>query len=178
MYPSKFLEKWLSKIILKRPTASHLQLYRALERASVKLVNARSHLLFNETCYNNNLLPQFTHVNVPDEATRPTSTVLDLRRELNSNAIEKQRKAIAENEKLVSQAYDALKNTLNSDLRMKAYSSLLQKILLKKETELNIIHMPKIMNLFGGETFLKQERDFVINLSSTPISEDIMQVMD
>ena len=39
----------------------HLQLYRALERASVKLVNACSHLLFNETSYNNNLLPQFIH---------------------------------------------------------------------------------------------------------------------
>ena len=46
------LSRWLSKVILRTSTATNLHLYRILERTSLKLISARSHLLFNETCYN------------------------------------------------------------------------------------------------------------------------------
>ena len=64
MHFSVPLTKWLSKVILKTSTRENLSIFRALERLSIKLVNARSDLLHNETCSNNNLLPQFTNINI------------------------------------------------------------------------------------------------------------------
>ena len=45
--------RWLSKFILRTLTLNNFHLYRILEITSLKLPNARSHLLFNETCSEN-----------------------------------------------------------------------------------------------------------------------------
>ena len=56
------LAKWLSKVIPKTPTRKNLSIFRALERPSIKLMIALSHLLYDETCSNNNLWSQFTNL--------------------------------------------------------------------------------------------------------------------
>ena len=58
----RLLAKWPLNVALKTSTREHLSTFRALERFSIELMNARLHLLYNETCSNNNLLPIFTNV--------------------------------------------------------------------------------------------------------------------
>ena len=53
------LAKELSKVNLETFTRENMSILRDLERLSIKLVNTRSHLLYNETCSNKILLPQF-----------------------------------------------------------------------------------------------------------------------
>ena len=53
---------WLSKVVLRTSNQNELHLFRVLEKTSLKLLNARSHLLFCETSLNNNLLPNFTNI--------------------------------------------------------------------------------------------------------------------
>ena len=63
MYPPKtvhFLTFWTSKIILKVLPPEILDIFRKLERTSKKLLTAKSHRSFNETCFNNDLLPNYS----------------------------------------------------------------------------------------------------------------------
>ena len=58
------ITKWLSRIILKQNILPNhtLLLYRKLERTAIRLASARAHRSFNETCINNNLLPNYTNI--------------------------------------------------------------------------------------------------------------------
>jgi len=58
----KYIVKWLSFIILKNTNRDVLKLFRDLERIKIKLVKKRSHLVFNQTCLNNKLLPTYTNI--------------------------------------------------------------------------------------------------------------------
>ena len=91
--------------------------------------------------------------------------------------MEKNLKTVCEYEKLVSEARDALKIAVNDELRLSAYLELLNKVLHKKETDLNTVHLRKINNMYRDNIFVKQERNCVINLQDTVISDDIMQVL-
>ena len=58
----KFITKWLSNCILNLITDSEKHLFRQLEKASIKTAEARAHRLFNQTCINSNLLPNYTSI--------------------------------------------------------------------------------------------------------------------
>ena len=55
---------WLSKVILKISDLNIKNKFRKLERISLKIAAVKSHLMFNETCLNNNLLPKYTNIYV------------------------------------------------------------------------------------------------------------------
>ena len=50
----KVLSFWYSKIVLRFLKDNEKTMYRNLERSILKLKKYKSHLMFNETCYNNN----------------------------------------------------------------------------------------------------------------------------
>ena len=50
----------MSKIILNIINRECLIKFRNLEKNKIKLVTVKSHLLFNITCVNNELLPNYT----------------------------------------------------------------------------------------------------------------------
>ena len=56
------LTKWLSKIIIKISDSTTLHAYRTLERNCTKLAKTLSHRSFNETCLNNDLLPNYSNI--------------------------------------------------------------------------------------------------------------------
>ena len=90
--------KWLSRIVLKNnviPTNT-LHIYRKLERTALRLASARAHISFNETCINNNLLPNYTNIRLHDNAVRAQPFVKDFREELILNQITKQTNEIDE----------------------------------------------------------------------------------
>ena len=53
---------WLSKVILKIIPPEIKSLYRNVEKTNIKLCNLKSHQIFNITCLNNNLLPNYTDI--------------------------------------------------------------------------------------------------------------------
>ena len=56
------LSRWLSRCIL-RVTSEKIKLkFRQLEKCKLKNIKEKSHLVFNETCLNNNLLPVYTNI--------------------------------------------------------------------------------------------------------------------
>ena len=58
----RFLSFWYSKIVLRFLTDNEKIMYRNLERNTLKLERNKFHLMFNETCYNNNILPTYTNI--------------------------------------------------------------------------------------------------------------------
>ena len=54
------LSRWLSRCILRVTKEKNKEKFRQLEKYKVKNLKAKSHLFFNETCLNNNLLPVYT----------------------------------------------------------------------------------------------------------------------
>ena len=56
------LSFWYSKIVLRFLTDNEKIIYRNLERKILKLEGDKSHLMFNETCYNNDILPIHTNM--------------------------------------------------------------------------------------------------------------------
>ena len=58
----KMCIKWLSSIILRISSIDIKNLYRNLEKQKVKIEKLNSHLILNETCINNELLPNYTHI--------------------------------------------------------------------------------------------------------------------
>ena len=81
---------WLSKVILKIIPADIKMLYRNVEKSNIKLCTIMSHYTFNTTCLNNNLLPNYTNVRLHNEVTRTEDFVLDFRRKLLTEEINKQ----------------------------------------------------------------------------------------
>ena len=52
---------WLSRIILRSMSTVQMSQYRVVEKLGVKLEKYKCHLLYNETCLNNDLLPKYTN---------------------------------------------------------------------------------------------------------------------
>ena len=59
---NKYLSLWLSFVILRISNEEIKLKFREIERISLKIVNLSCHLSFNETCFNNSLLPTYTNI--------------------------------------------------------------------------------------------------------------------
>ena len=58
----KVVKKWLSFISLRTAIPATKLKFRDIEKLRYKLTALQSHLCFNETCLNNNLLPTYTNI--------------------------------------------------------------------------------------------------------------------
>jgi len=68
---------WLSLSILKTSPPSIKLKYREVEKIAIKLAKTESHLLFNETCLNNRLLPTYTKVSVHYKYSRERKGLIE-----------------------------------------------------------------------------------------------------
>ena len=59
---NKYFIKWLSFIILRKIPEDTKNKFRLLEKSSKKLNKTQCHLVFNETCVRNELLPKHTNI--------------------------------------------------------------------------------------------------------------------
>ena len=57
-----FATLWMSKVITKLINGNVRKLFRDIEKKSIKLIEIKSHRAFNECCFNNNLLPNYTNI--------------------------------------------------------------------------------------------------------------------
>ena len=168
---------WMSKVVLRTSNQNELHLFRVLEKTSLKLLNARSHLLFCETSLNNNLLPNFTNISLSDDATRPPSIEENCRGDLLEHQISKQVKAITELEDAVDNATTELKTAIGEGIRYQAHLCHLDRVLDKREAALEITHKRKLCHLYGSDILIKKERETLVNLSNAEVDVNVKQVM-
>ena len=58
----KFLIRWFSSTILRHSPRNIILKFRQIEKLLNKIVHLKGHLSFNETCFNNALLPVYTNI--------------------------------------------------------------------------------------------------------------------
>ena len=58
----KVLSFWYSKIILRFFKVNEKDIYRNREGNTIKFKKYKSHLMFNEACYNNDILPTYGNI--------------------------------------------------------------------------------------------------------------------
>ena len=153
-------------------------MFRELEKLQLKLVCLVSHRTFNETCLNNDLLPTYTNIRLHDEAARTKEYVLDFRRKILSNEIQGQTIEISEISRELIEKRTKFKEILDSDIKLCAFESFLDRIITTKRISLEIVHQHKLTRLYHGEIFLKDGHDSVINLSSCNIDESLKRVFN
>ena len=169
--------KWLSRIVLKTSSREVVQKYREVEKLSLKCCNVRSHRTFNECCLNNKLLPIYTNVRLHDGAARTHSYVNEFRLKLVETEVEKQNEELIKLEDVLADKIHELSECVNSDLRIAAFLSFLNRVCEAKRLSLAVKHQRKLTNLYGSEIFLKQDTDRVLNLSTVKISTKIERIL-
>ena len=174
----KFILTWHSKIILKTLPIATKTIFRKYEKSMSKLVTLRAHLLFNETCKNNELLPIYTNIRLHNEATRHENFVLDFRKDLIDNEIKKQIEEISTITAKCDQIKKELQEDVNSAFRFESLSMFLQSILQNLSRSLYYKHTEKLTKLHGSPLLLKQQPDSVINLSNLVLDEETKDILN
>ena len=57
-----FVTLWMSKVITKLINGNERKLFRDIEKKSIKLIETKSHRVFNGCCLNDNWLPNYTNI--------------------------------------------------------------------------------------------------------------------
>ena len=157
--------KWLSFTIL-RSTPLQLKFYfRNIEKKSIKLEKVKSHRSFNETCLINGLLPNYTNIRLHDDAARGEAFVNEFRANLVKRQIEQQSSVINTLTEEVLRAKNDFQQLVNSDLRLGAFTLLLERICAGVRARTTAVQNRKLCKLYGGPILPKQHRDSVVNLS-------------
>ena len=119
----------------------------------------------------------FTNVKLHDEATKDANFTKEFRMKLICEQVEKQTAEIEALESEVKQCEKVLENTSASVIRMNIFTICLQKNSHGKLTNLEIVRKNKLGKLYGGQMFIKEEREPVINLSNVDLDPIIRNAM-
>ena len=161
--PNKFLEYavciFLSRIVLRKLTATGKVIFRKLEDKSKKYVTHQADIKFINFCIINRLLPKFVQ-NARNEESSTDSKISRLQREI----IKKQKDLIQIQE-------DTIRLTIQLQRaipKLYFYSCIefLKRTLKSLESDTALRHEKKLRNLYHGDIFMKSSQDNVINLSS------------
>ena len=150
--------------------------FRILERKSIKLIKTTNHLLYNETCINNSLLPTYTNIRLHDDAARLEPFVLDFRKDLILRQIRENKELINNLQCEIVNQKKLISELMNSETRYNALMIFLDRTLKRVDSESREIKLKKLCETFGGDILLKQNRDSVINLSSVELDSDIRDI--
>jgi len=172
-----FISRWFSFSILRSSTRDILAEFRVLERLILKVVRSQSHLNFNETCINNNLLPTYTNVKLHDGAASSETFVVNFRLKLVQRQVEHHRTELLSLKSQYEEKLNNFRSLIDSPLRTDAYLTLLSRISRRKVDELNEVQRGKLYRLYGSPILLKQNVDSVVNLSSAVIDKDIQEIL-
>ena len=173
-----YFSYWLSLVALRTSSPLIKKKFRQLETLSIKIVEVQSHQLFNKCCLTNNLLPTYTNINLHDEAARTEEFTLEFRKQLIRRQIEDQTRKIdslTEDLQTVNMEFETL---LNSNVRFKAFSLFLNRIVTAKKIALIDKHNGKLSRLYGSPILMPEERKSYINLSTCDIDSKLAGIFD
>ena len=149
------LIKWYSKVVLKYSPPDALHAYRNIERNTVKLIKSRAHRSFNETCVNNNLLPNYTNVKLYDDAARRKEFFKNFRNDLIQNEILTLDSEIDDLESLIDNNHEELKTRV-SNFKFQSYKYFLNNVILRMKDKIEMDQQRKLCRLYGGHIRVKQ----------------------
>ena len=175
--PSNIPSDQLSYSILNNCSVQIRTAYRNCERMLLRITSVASHLSFNETCVNNDILPIYTNVNLHNEAVRGDTLVHDFRYKLIAREIEQQQSQLSQLRIDYQGLLGSLESETQNETELEALKALLGRNQQKKLDELREKHTRKLVNIYGPSILLKQQRDSVINLSDVAIEEELRKIM-
>lgn len=111
-----------------------------------------------------------------DDAALATPIVNNFRRDLIINEIKTQSESIDSLTKTCDQLKDQLLLDIGSTLKYDALVMLLDRIAKGRENTLRLKHSNKLTKMYGGNMFLKEQTESVVNLSKINIDEELMEI--
>jgi len=166
----------LSYFILNISPHHIVSSYRNLERCSLKIVNYKCHLSFNETCINNNLLPTYTNVKIHDDAATSERFVIDFRLKLVERQIDEQKALIHSLQSKYNEELQRFRALVGCELKVSPYLVLLDRVAKRKSSQLQEIQRSKLSRMYGAHILLKQNVDSVVNLSGIDLDPEILNI--
>ena len=153
-------------------------LVRRIEQNQKKITNAQYAVVFDKTCIQEGLLPNFTNIRLHDPAVRKRRFTLDFRRKLIDEQVKVKEKKLLELSNISRDLEFQYKNSpvttvLRSrvDYHLKANMTYYDKVV--KERVLK-----KLNHLYGGRVLLPNPSDCYINLSSVQLTETQKQYLN
>ena len=167
---------WLSITCFKTLQPHQRKTFRILEKLILKKVKLICHLEFNKTCLINKLLPTYTNLNLHDGAAKEEEFVLDFRKNLIERQSEEQENEITIVENQIAEAHVSLEETVQSPIKRQALMIFLERTKHATEKETKEKQHRKLCQLYGGNIFVKQTKDSIVNLSARTISKDLQEI--
>ena len=145
-----------------------------------KIIKLKCHLQFNETCIINKMLPTYTSVNLHEDAARNEEFVLEFRLNFIKRQIEEISGKLQKKKKNISpeltSAKQDLKNTCRRAIRYAALHCYLERLKQRTGEARKVTQHRKLCTLYGGHILMKETKDFVVNLSGTDISNELIYI--
>ena len=123
------------------------------------------------------MLPNYTNVNVYDNAAREANITSEYRAKLLAREISEQSQQLAEIDGYLANARSELHRLVVSKMRISAFDVFLERIAVSRAINLDKTHLKKLTALYGGNILIKQPREPVINLSSHTICEPMKRIL-
>lgn len=173
---NKFIIKWFSRIVFNLQNEENKKIFRNIEKTTKKYITNKLHLLFNKTCINENLLPNYTNFKVHDAAARNEDFITTCRKELILRQIKEQEESLPTIKDEISHLQSILRKKVPTPLQHEALQLFLQRIAYNFEIDTTKQHERKLINLYGGNLLTKQEKESCINLSNEIIDREILEI--
>ena len=177
---------WMSFTAFKYADDNEKISFRKIERLQNKIIKLKCHLQFNETCIVNKMLLTYTNVNLHDDAARNEEFVLEFRLNFIKRQIEeisgklKKKKKKKKKKKNISpeltSAKQDLKNTRRRAILYSALQCYLERLKQRTDEATKVTQHRKLCTLYGGHILMKETKDFVVNLSGTDISNELIYI--
>ena len=145
---------------------------RELEKCSLKLAKSECSLLFNGVCLSENLLPNYSNINLHNDAAKREPFTLKYRRQLVQRELDetKKKRTLLENE--VTTRTESLRNSMDKNDFDKISATIHSNVgKLVVETKLNMVK--KLSVLYKNPIVLPEDgKDSFVNLSDYTLSTD------
>ena len=141
-----------------------------MEKFQKKLINSKYGLIFNETCINEGLLPNYTNIKIHDPAARDQYFTKQYRRQLIDFQVTKCKNDIANFTVDIESLSKDLQEKLPTHLKSTVFEKL-NELQLNIEAQTSSRITKKLNALYGGQILHKKDINNFINLSSFELSQ-------
>ena len=146
---------------------------RELEKVSLKLAKSECSLLFNSVCLSENILPNYTNINLHDDAAKREPFTLKYRRQLvqREHDLAKEKRSTLEQE--LNERTVSLRNSMDKNIFEEVSSTISNNVeKLVVDTKLKMVR--KLSTLYKNPIVLPEDRnDSFVNLSTyTPTANE------
>ena len=153
------------------------KLIRKAENIEKKKINAELALIFNKTCYDENILPRYTNINTHDPAARYERFTVEYRYQLIERQIEIKKHQTTEYEDQRKQQYEIIRSKNTPEDFTTICIALKEKHDEHYYAEKRKI-LRKLNDLAGRSIFIRDNKDCFLNLSNYELSQAEKDVLN